>query len=427
MTSYDDIDRRLTDWLEEDAAPRAPESLETAFIEGVAGTRQRPAWATTGRWISMENRARLGAVPRLAIVALTILLLAAMTAGTIAVGASLMQQRVPPPFGLAANGLIAYDALGDIWTAEADGSDARQLTGDGSIDAEPVFSRDGRSIAYWSRASIDQPWDLRVMDADGSDGLVIATGIDGSSTALTHPAAPVWSPEGDRMIFDAFVPELTGAAAGCPSYDGQFCGSRLFTAATDGSGFARIGDPDLDARSPAWSPTGDLIVFGGAQGDMPGLYAMDPSGGDVQRIGQVSGVDWSFIVNSWSPDGERVVTQLSGFPHDVVAVDVSTGEVTVIADSSTDEWLPVWSPDGSAISMVVGAAATVVDLDGGDQLVLDPDTGYLLPMWSPDGELLTVDSPQLDEIRIYSRSGELTGTLATQGRFGKGSWQRLVP
>ena len=43
------LDRLLTDWLEADAAPRAPESLETAFVEGVASTRQRPAWATTER------------------------------------------------------------------------------------------------------------------------------------------------------------------------------------------------------------------------------------------------------------------------------------------------------------------------------------------------------------------------------------------
>ena len=62
------LDRLLTDWLEADAAPRAPESLETAFVEAVARTRQRPAWATTERWISMETRAQLGVMPRVVIV-----------------------------------------------------------------------------------------------------------------------------------------------------------------------------------------------------------------------------------------------------------------------------------------------------------------------------------------------------------------------
>ena len=65
------LDRLLTDWLDADAAPRAPESLETAFVEGVASTRQRPAWATTERWISMETRAQLGVMPRVGIALLT--------------------------------------------------------------------------------------------------------------------------------------------------------------------------------------------------------------------------------------------------------------------------------------------------------------------------------------------------------------------
>ena len=67
------LDRLLTDWLEADAAPRAPESLETAFVEGVASTRQRPAWATTERWISMDTRARLGDMPRAVILILTLI------------------------------------------------------------------------------------------------------------------------------------------------------------------------------------------------------------------------------------------------------------------------------------------------------------------------------------------------------------------
>jgi enoyl-CoA hydratase/carnithine racemase len=80
------LDRLLTDWLDADAAPRAPESLETAFVEGVASTRQRPAWATTERWISMETRAQLGVMPRALIALLTIALLAIGVVNGYAVG-----------------------------------------------------------------------------------------------------------------------------------------------------------------------------------------------------------------------------------------------------------------------------------------------------------------------------------------------------
>ena len=58
MSRNDGLDRRLTAWLDDEAAPYAPADLRMRFADGVGRTRQRPAWATTERWISMETRAR---------------------------------------------------------------------------------------------------------------------------------------------------------------------------------------------------------------------------------------------------------------------------------------------------------------------------------------------------------------------------------
>ena len=85
------LDRLMTEWLEADAAPRAPESLETAFVEGVASTRQRPAWATTERWISMDTRAQFGVMPRAVIALLTIALLAIGAVGGFLIAGNLVK------------------------------------------------------------------------------------------------------------------------------------------------------------------------------------------------------------------------------------------------------------------------------------------------------------------------------------------------
>jgi hypothetical protein len=88
MTSDDKLVRDLGAWLEEEAAPHAPGELHARFIDGIARSHQRPGWATTERWISMETRAQLGAVPRAAIILVTIGVLAALTAGAIAMAST---------------------------------------------------------------------------------------------------------------------------------------------------------------------------------------------------------------------------------------------------------------------------------------------------------------------------------------------------
>ncbi len=117
MSQDDGLDRRLTAWLDVEAAPYAPADLRMRFAEGVDRTRQRPAWATTERWISMETRARLGGVPRLVIILATIGLLAALSAGAIVIGSD----------GPARNGRIAFMYQNDIYTVAPDGSDRRLI------------------------------------------------------------------------------------------------------------------------------------------------------------------------------------------------------------------------------------------------------------------------------------------------------------
>jgi hypothetical protein len=236
------LDRLLTDWLEADAAPRAPESLEAAFVEGLANTRQRPAWATTERWISMETRAQLGVMPRAIIVLLTIALLVAALTASMALAGNLT--RADDGGDVAAR-LTFFTPEGVIYTIKTDGTgDPVRLTDEDEFATFPTWSPDGTRFSYETGpADWDGPRAMLVRDADGSNPVVISESFEADPVPSYH----AWSPDGSRVLFSAHVPDAVEGGR-CP-LPGPFCRTRIWSAASDGSEPARvIGDPALAAR-----------------------------------------------------------------------------------------------------------------------------------------------------------------------------------
>src|SRR5262245_7940219 len=86
-----------------------------------------------------------GATPRLALV-MILLVLALLAALVVAYIGS--QRRLPPPFGLASNGAIAYVNQNHVFIASADGTDQRQVTFDDGMQLDPTFSRDGTRLSW---------------------------------------------------------------------------------------------------------------------------------------------------------------------------------------------------------------------------------------------------------------------------------------
>jgi Tol biopolymer transport system component len=412
-----ELDRRLTDWLDESAAPRAPKSLETAFVEGVASTRQRPAWATTERWISMETRARLGMVPRTVIILATIAILTALAAGAIVAGSS--NVKVAPPFGPASNGSIAYAAGGEIWLYSPDGELTQLTSGDG-FSRSPAWSLDGTRIAY--PVLQGETYDIVVTHADGTEPLTIASGL------ATNPGFLRWRPDGSALAFAQVDDSL--ATDACTEPLSGICGSRVWVAATDGSGAGQVGLADLDAAAPAWSPDGSTIAFAGRVTDQPveavGMYLMGADGSDVRRLGDVTGPPGNALYwLDWSPDGTRIATQTT--PNVVYSVDVETGEATEVTSGAHAD-IPIWSPDGT--KLVVSALAVggvVVDEDGTEQPIDALPAGYMT--WSPDGTMLIgVTEFQPEAIEVFDLEGRLLETIETPARgTGPATFQRLAP
>jgi TolB protein len=101
----------------------------------------------------------------------------------------------------------------ELHVANLDGSDHRQLTDDATGDTSPAWSPDGTKIAFvsnraesarcWTHDCVGYTNELYVMDADG-----------GHVTRLTETPheeqTPAWSPDGERIVYsrspDAFGP-----------------------------------------------------------------------------------------------------------------------------------------------------------------------------------------------------------------------------
>ncbi len=422
MTPDGAFDRRLTTWLEEDAAPRAPQGFDDVVAETVNQKRQLPSWATPERWISMETRAQFGVMPRAVILLLTIWLLVAALAASLALAGKLT--LADDGGGIAG---LTYSTGGVIYQHPTDAAgEPVPLTDESEYATTFAWSPDGTRFFYESWVSPEGPMMIVVRDADGSNPVVITEPYEPTPRGL-RPDDHVWSPDGSRILYRADGPDAAGALVplGHPCrLNSTFCGQRIWIAPTDGSEPARvIGDPELDARAPVWTPDGESIIFVGSaagSGTDYGIYRMDAEGENVERIGDLTGDGDFFDEVAISPDGTTVGVTVGSDASDrgdVYLVDLATGEDVLIVVDENSEWVheagPRWSPDGSMIAFTRetdAPQAMLYDVASGEVFALGVPVGVL--GWSPDGRYIFGQWP--DGVMTVVDVTDPTAPVATQ-------------
>ena len=170
MSAVDRFDQRFTGLLEDLGAASYPDYFDDA-LEVAMHRTQRPTWTFPERWLPMgvlaQRRTMVPSVPWriVGLVAVLALLAAALV---VALGS---QRRVPPPFGIAANGVVAVAHDGDIYVRDTVDGTERLIVGGDQRDVAPLFSRDGTRLAFY-RAAVNESADggtLYVAAPDGSD------------------------------------------------------------------------------------------------------------------------------------------------------------------------------------------------------------------------------------------------------------------
>jgi len=423
MTANHDFDRLVVDWLDETAGSGAPDYLGEALAR-IEGVRQRPAWMSPGRWLPMRALTlRRFETPRFTPFLVVLgLLLALAIAILIAAGS---QRRLPPPFGLAATGSVAYDAGGDLYIASVDGASVTRLTSTAD-DKEfgAVWSRDGTRLAFASAPVTGGAASLWVMSHDARTPRKVSGNLELAADEIMPVAS--WSPDGRRIVFTA----------------GQF----LYVVGADGSGLHQLAGV-REGSWPSWSPRGDLIAFLGAGGTtaVQGVHVVSPDGGPPAKVSTRSGGAIE-LIPQWSPDGSRLLYH-AGSNGDVLLATLGDSGWTesVLAGGPTNDSWPTWSNDGSRISFIRSLATDhgyvmVADADGSNAHPLESDViGWAPHCWTPDDRgILAVtaeenlgigDEPRPGYVVLAVDGQTAPVVISTAGRqaFAACSWQRLAP
>lgn len=144
----------------------------------------------------------------------------------------------------------------ELATINADGSNLRRLTHNGLVNDYPVLSPDGKKLAFmsWKR---------------GLSHIYILNLISGSIRPVLKRyeacVTPTWSPDSRSLAFRG------------RSYFGDFL---AYTNKEEGLRQFREGTEQ--ASYPAWSPTGDKIIFSDNYQQSHTLKLLDPQNGAIE-------------------------------------------------------------------------------------------------------------------------------------------------
>lgn len=419
------------------AAARTPDYLEAA-IERASSRPQRPAWTFPGRWLHMDfvtTRVPTARLPwrQLGVLALIAVLLAAALA--VYIGS---RPRLPEPFGVAANGLVAYVASNGAIMAGDQRTGETMVIAAGPGHESPVFSPDGTRLAFMQKDSGDA-YDLVVTDPLGAAPLTI------NEESLTSEDYLAWSPDGASVV--ANVPPgrilFFDASRRAPP--------RVLDAPNGTAGLTVSGGMTPLTHILFRPPAGDEILFVDGSGGSLGLHAMRPDGEGQRTIidANSAGPTIASIEDpQWSPDGTRIVVSVSEVgPGDHRKLWILNADGTELrpltrGSNARDEGFPQWSPDGTKVAFMRwvdwpdGSSGvnvrpiTVVDVASGDEVEVGDVSmnGFNGWTWSPDGKgILQIPSAGGYVIVLPIDPGVAPTAFRDWTSPGAVTWQRVAP
>jgi dipeptidyl aminopeptidase/acylaminoacyl peptidase len=419
MTRFDALERDLTVWFDETAMPRRPD-YTTEIIQSTAAMPQR-RWMAIERWFPMnvvEFRRRTFPPFPWRTAAVLIALVALLVAGLVYVGS---QPRLPPPFGLAGNGLVAYSKDGDIFTVDPGTGERRWVTSGDDVDAVARWAPDGTRLAFLRGPSFADAGAIsqslwRVMIVDGQRNVLAESipihGID--------PDAFAWSPDGRYIA-------VGGAGNTISIVDTADGGIRPLDVVYGG----------LDLYWRPDHPT-ELLVRGATK-EGSGLVLVDVDRPGSARLVAADAEDY-LRPSGWTPDGRRIV-----YTRRDQGVDGSAPAETRILDLTTGAFVDIEagyadiSNDGTRIVAIDhDGRPCIASIDGGPCIAI-ADSAHAFDgtfaggtFWAPDdrsivGTISADVPPAMRDLLLLDPEGRGIGAPAAWMADGAESWQRVAP
>ncbi len=207
----------------------------------------------------------------------------------------------------------------EIYIADYDGANLRQVTHHDSVSILPQVSPDGQRIAYLSFK-------------DRYPYLYIYDRSSGKSTPFSHSVganiAPAWSPDGKKIALSL-------------SKDGN---SEIYLSNAAGSHMQRLTKNRYSDTSPTFSQDGRRIAFVSDRGGRPQIWVMDANGKNTRRLSYQGGNAYD---PAWSPNGRMIayVVEKSGEGLEIYVMGADGSDPRRLTDSPASNEAPSWSPD----------------------------------------------------------------------------------
>ena len=415
MSRVDGLERDLISWFAESTSPRDPDLTEDVLWV-TARTRQRSPWTVAERWLPPSvltlGRRSFGLVPWRTVALLALLVVVAVGVAAISVAS---RPRLPAPFGLAANGLVAYAQNGDIYAVDPITGLRQGLAVGPDNDSEPRWSLDGTRVAF-IRTEGTAAYPVT------STSIVIVDARTHEVVAVSGPFAYLdtdtlsWAPDGRSLAIGSVV--------------GNSMRLTLVDAATGTKTRLAVDYAQLDVY---WRPPdGRQLLFLGASGTEHTLFVVDVVDGSVTKIASPGVVGGVLRPSGWTPDGRRVIytTQdVADGPPRTHVVDIATGAEVVV-----DAGFAHVSNDGNRIVAIDDdGRMCVADIGGGPcQRVGTPEQTYAGTTaagvsWSPDDAWILSRSPDIIGKSSLVDPDDIAHVQPSWLNDGGESWQRMAP
>jgi TolB protein len=239
----------------------------------------------------------------------------------------------------------------EIYTADYDGANVRQLTKDGSISVAPALAPNGSKLAYTGYQSGYA--DIYLIDlASGSRGRIVK--FPGTNSGA------------------AFSPD--GAQIACTlSKDGN---PELYVVGASGGGARRLTRTRGVESSPTWSPDGSQIIYSSDERGGPQLFKIGAGGGS----GQLISTGYNYCTEpSWSPDGRKVAFTARTGGFSIAVKDLEGGATNLVAAGED----PAWGADSRHLIFSSGSSIVLFDAQTGRSVPIVTGLGKVSePTWS---------------------------------------------
>jgi Tol biopolymer transport system component len=242
----------------------------------------------------------------------------------------------------------------ELWTINANGTGATQLTSTGGTKADPAWSPVGNKIAFVHNS------DICVYDftTNTTQNLTAGNGTN---------VMPCWSPSGNQIVF------ASDRAAG--NWD-------IWVMNADGANPTQLTNNIQVELRPVWSPNGQKIAFERGSD----VWVMDANGASPLNL--TNGVGAFNGLPTWSPNSQSIAFVRDGDIYRINANGTGLTQLTTMGSCLN----PHWSKSAAGNSAITFMSASSGNLE---IYVMAPDgTGITnissnaaavdrLPIWAP--------------------------------------------